>query len=87
MKAAPRPTATYSTAGGAVLVACNGFLIELVSATPSNGYAVKVVTGGPAKVDVRFVRSGQEQSVKAVCFGQPIRYYEQDPPTQPPASR
>jgi hypothetical protein len=65
-------------------VACNGLLIELLSAIPSNGYAVEVVTGGPANVDVHFVRAGQDLSVKAVCFGQPIRYYEQNPPRQAP---
>jgi len=79
---APRPTATYSTSGGAVRVACNGFFIELISAIPSNGYAVKVVASGPANVDVRFIGSSQELSVKAVCYGQPIRYYEQSPPRQ-----
>ena len=79
-----RPTATYSTAGGVVRVACNGVFIELLSAIPTNGYAVDVVAGGPANVDVRFVRGGQTLSVKAVCFGQPIRYYEQNPPRQAP---
>ena len=79
---APRPTATYSTSGGVVRVACNGFFIELLSAIPVNGYAVKVVEAGPGKVDVRFVRSSQELSVKAVCFGEPIRYYEQSPPRE-----
>lgn len=79
----PRPTATYSTSGGVVRVACNGFFIELISAIPSNGYAVNVVSGGPGNVDVHFVRPGQDLSVKAVCFGQPIRYYEQTPPRRP----
>jgi cytoskeletal protein RodZ len=75
---APRRTATYSTNGGVVGVACNGFFIELVSAIPSNGYAVDVVASGPGNVDVRFVGRGENLSVKAFCFGEPIRYYEQD---------
>ncbi len=79
---APRPTATYSTSGGVVRVACSGFFIELLSAVPSNGYAKQVISAGPGNVDVRFVRSGQELSVKAICYGQPIRYYEQTPPRQ-----
>ncbi len=79
--APPRPTTTYSTSGGVVRVACNGsFIIELVSAVPSNGYSVKVNARGPGNVDVHFVRSGEDVSVKAVCFGQPIRYYDQGPP-------
>lgn len=75
-----RPTATYSTIGGVVRVACSGIFIDLVSAIPRNGYAVDVVAGGPANVDVRFVGAGEDVSVKAVCFGQPIRYYDQGPP-------
>ena len=78
--AAPRPSATYSTRGGVVRVACSGYFIELISAIPSNGWAVKVVARGPANVEVHFLRSSEDLSVKAVCFGQPIRYYEQDPP-------
>jgi hypothetical protein len=65
-------------------VACNGFFIDLISAIPNSGYAVHVVAGGPANVDVHFVRTGQDLSVKAVCFGQPIRYYDQNPPRQAP---
>jgi len=69
-----RPTATYSTTGGEVNVACSGILIELVSAIARNGYRVRIVSGGPGNVDVHFVGSGQDMSVKAVCFGEPIRY-------------
>jgi hypothetical protein len=77
----PRPTATYSTPGGAVRVACDGIFIELISAIPASGYEADVVSGGPGNVDVRFAGPDQEEeSVKAVCFGQPIRYYDQDPP-------
>ena len=76
---APRPTATYSTNGGVVRVACSGFFIELLSAVPANGYAMKVLAKGPGNVDVRFTRSGQELSVKAVCYGEPIRYFDQTP--------
>lgn len=75
-----RPTAAYSTIGGVVRVACSGIFIDLVSAIPNNGYAVDVVAGGPANVDVRFVGPGGDVSVKAVCFGQPIRYYDFNPP-------
>jgi hypothetical protein len=68
-------TATFSTAGGVVRVACSGgIFINLVSAIPANGFAVKVNAAGPANVDVHFVGDGQDLSVKAVCFGQPIRY-------------
>lgn len=75
----PGTTGTYSTAGGVVRVACSGLLISLVSAIPTNGFATNVVAAGPANVDVHFVARGQDLSVKAVCFGQPIRYYDQFP--------
>jgi len=72
----PSPsTATFSTAGGVVRVACSGTVfISLVSAIPANGFAVNVLAAGPANVDVHFVGQGQDLSVKAVCFGQPFRY-------------
>jgi len=70
----PLETATYSTAGGVVAVGCNGFVITLLSAIPGNGYAADIVARGPANVDVHFVGSGQDLSVKVVCFGHPLRY-------------
>lgn len=79
-----RPSATYSTDGGVVRVECTGVFIDLVSAIPGNGYSVNVVADGPENVDVRFVGSGQELSVKAVCSGEPIRYYGQIPPRRAP---
>lgn len=76
---AVRQTATYSTSGGIVRVACEGFFfIQLISATPANGYSAIVVSRGPANVEVHFVRFGQDHSVKAICLGQPIRYYDED---------
>ena len=78
-----RPTATYSTTGGVVRVACDGFLIQLLSATPADGYRAVVVARGPVNVEVHFVRFTQDISVKAICFGQPFRYYDDDVPTRP----
>ena len=73
-----RPTATYSTAGGVARVACTGpfnFLVELVSATPNNGYAVRVVNPGPYYVEVHFVRPGRVEPLWAYCLGEPMRAY------------
>ena len=67
-----------------VRVECTGVFIDLVSAIPSNGYTAKVVADGPENVDVRFVGFGQELSVKAVCSGDPIRYYGPTPPRRAP---
>ncbi len=76
-QAPPRSTATYSTAGGVVTVACkNSFFIELVSATPTNGYTAKVVNGGPFYVEVHFVRVGRDEPVWAFCAGGvPVQAY------------
>ena len=81
-----RPSATYSTDGGVVTVECTGVFIDLVSAIPSNGYTANVVADGPENVHVRFVGSGQELSVKAVCSGEPIRYYGETRPGRAPGS-
>jgi hypothetical protein len=79
-------SATYSTAGGVVGVACSGFFITLQYAIPANGFAADVTARGPANVEVHFVRPGQDLSVKAVCFGRPIRYYDGFPPVGLPGS-
>lgn len=69
------PTATYSTAGGVARVVCDGFFIQLLSATPADGWSALVVSRGPINVEVHFLRLGQDVTVKAVCLGQPIRYF------------
>lgn len=73
------PTATYATVGGVVRVSCDGLLIKLISAIPNNGYSVRIPVNGPVNVEVHFIRSGEDVTVKSVCFGQPIGYAE---PTQ-----
>ncbi|MGH9277775.1 MAG: hypothetical protein ACRD12_06660 [Acidimicrobiales bacterium] len=82
------PTATYATAGGVLTVTCDSyFFIRLVSATPSNGYAVNVVNAGPYYVEVHFVRAGRDEPVWAFCLGSPIRAYGGVPvPTPTPGS-
>jgi len=67
--------ATYSAPGGVATVACSGVLIELVSASPTNGWAVSVVSGGPYYVEVHFIRGGQDTPIWAFCLNQPIRAY------------
>ena len=78
-QAPARPTATYPTAGGVVRVACDGLFIQLLSATPADGWSAVVVDRGPVTVEVHFTRLGQVATVKAVCFGQPIRYFGDTP--------
>ncbi len=60
-------------------VACSDFyFIELLSATPSDGYSVEVVTPGPYYVEVHFVGAGRDEPVWAYCLGQPYRADEDD---------
>lgn len=81
-------TGTYATAGGTVTVACSGYLIRLIAATPSDGYAVDVLDRGPATVDVHFTGRGEEIRVRAVCFGgAPIRIPDQHNGTTTTTSR
>ncbi len=60
---ATTPTATsgartYVTAGGTVVVGCNGAAASLVAASPSVGWSVDVRSTGPERVEVRFERAG-----------------------------
>jgi hypothetical protein len=66
-----------------VRVVCDGLFIQLLSATPADGWAAMVIARGPVNVEVHFVRPGQETSVTAVCFGQPVRYFGELVPTKP----
>lgn len=84
----PDPTGTYATAGGTVTVACNGYVIGLIAATPTDGYAVDVLDRGPGTVDVHFSGRGEEIRVRAVCFnGAPVRIPDQHNGSTTPVSR
>jgi hypothetical protein len=86
---APPGTATYSTGGGIVAVACTGFnSIRLVAALPNDGFQAIVVSGGPFGVQVGFHAPGRNISVSAACFfNQPFEYTQgQAPPSGPPTT-
>lgn len=85
----PPGTATYSTGGGIVAVACTGFnSIRLVAALPNDGFQAVVISGGPFGVQVSFVAPGRNISVSAACFfSQPFEYTRgQTPPSGPPTT-
>ena len=67
-------TASYSTGGGVVTVACTGvYSIRLVAALPADGYQAVVLSGGPYFVQVNFLGHGHNIPVTAACvFGQPF---------------
>jgi hypothetical protein len=74
--AATGGTATYSTGGGVVAVACTSFnTIRLVAAAADDGYQALVFSGGPQFVAVNFVGMGHNYPVAAACvFGQPFEF-------------
>jgi hypothetical protein len=85
----PPGTATYSTAGGSVAVACIGYnSIRLVAALPNDGFQAVVVSGGPFGVQVNFLAPGRNISVSAACFfSQPFEYTQgQAPAIGPPTT-
>ncbi|MGH9123363.1 MAG: hypothetical protein ACRDZ8_01375 [Acidimicrobiales bacterium] len=69
-------TATYSTPGGVVLVACTGpASIRLVAALAADGYQAVVVTGGPNFVALSVLGQGHNYPLGAACaFGQPYEF-------------
>ena len=69
-------TATYSTNGGVVAVACTGFnTIRLVAALPNDGFQALVLSSGPFFVQMNFIGPGTNIPVGAACvFGQPFQY-------------
>jgi hypothetical protein len=69
-------TATYSTDGGVVAVACTGFsTIRLVAALPNDGYQAVVISTGPTFVAVNFANGARNRLVGAACaFGVPFEY-------------
>ncbi len=79
--APPGATATYSTDGGAVGVACTGFnTIRLVVALPNDGYQAIVTSGGPYVVQVNFVGHGRNLPVGAACvFNVPFLFNQFNP--------
>jgi len=65
---------TWPITGGQVGVSCTGARIELLFATPQDGWTVKVSQSGPESVEVAFRRGGSQSDLHAVCVnGTPTR--------------
>jgi len=60
---------TYTVEGGILTVACTGPSISLESATPSDGYQLRVDRSGPDRVEVRFESDGGGSRVEVTCVG------------------
>ena len=65
---------TWSTSGGQVGVRCTGARIDLLFATPRDGWTVQVSQAGPESVEVSFRGAGAQAATHAVCVhGTPVR--------------
>lgn len=67
---APSPTLvarTWNVEGGVVSVACSNQVITLRSASPADGWRVRIESRGPDRVKVEFVAAEREISVSGVC--------------------
>ncbi len=67
---APSPTPVvrnWTVAAGSVSAACTGQTISLLSASPADGWRVKIESRGPDRVKVEFVSGERESSVSGTC--------------------
>ena len=80
-------TATFSDPGGTITVRCSGEQVELLSASPSDGYRGDVGSAGPAQVSVTFLSRDWSYQIDARCSGgRPVQHsiVNQSPSPPPP---
>lgn len=66
--AAPKEVVrTWHVDGGTVAASCVGSRIDLLYATPADGWTVEVGSGGPEHIEVELHRSERETKVEAEC--------------------
>lgn len=58
---------TWDVPGGQVGAACTGSRIDLLYATPQDGWTVEVKHAGPEEVEVELRRAESETTVRAAC--------------------
>jgi hypothetical protein len=68
----PAPPATpvvrnWTVEAGSVSASCTGQTISLLSASPADGWRVKIESRGPDRVKVEFVSGERETSVSGTC--------------------
>lgn len=65
---APTPVArTWTVAGGVVSVACTSQTISLLSASPADGWRVKIESRGPDRISLEFTSGEKETKVGGTC--------------------
>jgi hypothetical protein len=79
-------TATFSDAGGTITVRCTTDGIELVSASPADGYRDEGGSAGPTRVSVTFLGRDASYRIDARCSGgEPVEQSRvNQSPSRPP---
>jgi hypothetical protein len=60
----PSGTQSFSSVGGAIVVAVNGSSLTLVASSPAVGFGAEVHDNGPNRVEVRFSNGGREWRIR-----------------------
>ena len=65
----PAPAVPFSDPGGILTVRCTGDAVELLSASPSDGYRGDVQDAGPNRVSVTFLGRDSSFQIEVRCPG------------------
>lgn len=60
---------TWTVTGGVASVACTGQVISLISASPQDGWRVKIESSGPDRIKLEFKTGEREVKLTATCVG------------------
>jgi len=72
-------TQSFSKTGGVVTMRCDGNAASLVSATPAQGYTVRVSDAGPEQIEVAFTSPSHDSEFHGLCVnGQPAAQVTDD---------
>jgi hypothetical protein len=79
----PTRTRSWQVPGGTVAAACRGRTVELLYASPSDGWTYRSETGGPGVLAIEFSRQGAVTHLVARCVGgTPSRVLRSSAPAQ-----
>jgi hypothetical protein len=65
----PRHARSWSVSGGQVGASCRGSAIGIDYASPADGWGMRIIDSGPARVSVQFSRGDSDVKVEATCNG------------------
>jgi hypothetical protein len=62
-----RHARSWKVSGGQVGASCRGSAIRIDYASPADGWGMRIIDSGPARVSVQFSRGDSEVKVEAMC--------------------